>query len=75
MPRNGSDAKPQSRPSLRMLTLPEAAARVNAHPKTLRRRISEGHLVAYRMAGSRAIRIAAEDLDKLFSPIPAASGR
>lgn len=53
-----------------MLTLAEASEYVGVHPKTLRRRIADGHLRAYRMAGSRLIRVKADDLDALFRVVP-----
>ncbi len=56
------------------LTIEAAADALDVHPRTLRRRISEGRLKAYRV-GPRQIRIKVADLDALLAPIPtAASG-
>lgn len=55
-----------------MLSVPAAAAEFGVSVKTIRRRISEGHLSALRMRGSSMIRIRRSDLDKLFAPIPTA---
>lgn len=49
-------------------SLQEAAARWDVSVKTLRRRISEGALPAYR--SGRLIRVKREDVDKLFHRIP-----
>lgn len=57
-------------PRPKMLTLAEAAEHAGVHTKTLRRRIADGHLTAYRMAGSRLIRVKADDLDALFRVVP-----
>ncbi|MEZ0342147.1 excisionase family DNA-binding protein [Mycobacterium sp. pV006] len=51
-----------------MLTLTQAAARTGVSTKTLRRRIAEGLLPAYRVAG-RSIRVRDTDLDTLMRPI------
>jgi excisionase family DNA binding protein len=37
--------------------------------KTLRRRIGDGTLRAYKVAGTRAIRVNTDDLDALFTPV------
>lgn len=50
------------------LSLGAAAERLGVSPKTLRRRIAEGKLRAFR-TGTRLIRIRAEDLDELFEEI------
>ncbi len=51
------------------LSLKRAAERFGVCERTLRRRISEGVLPAYRF-GPRAIRIKAADLENLGTPIP-----
>lgn len=53
-------------------TLHEEAQRIGVHPKTLRRRISEGRLTGYRLAGSRLIRLDPAEVDALLRPIPSA---
>ena len=51
------------------LSIKRAAERYGVCERTLRRRISEGLLPAYRF-GPRAIRIKASDLENLGKPIP-----
>ena len=48
-----------------------AAARLGVDVKTIRRYISEGRLVGYRLA-DKAIRLDSDEVDALFTPIPAA---
>lgn len=50
-------------------TLTAAALRTGVSTKTLRRRIAEGKLTAYR-AGVRLIRVIPAEVDALLSPIP-----
>ena len=69
MPRNPHQVNPRPR----MLTLPEAADFAGCHPRTLRRRIADGLLPAYRLAGSRMLRVRESDLETLFTRIPTAS--
>lgn len=54
------------------ITLNEAAERLRIGPQALRRRISRGELRAYRVQGSRLIRLAVADVDALLVPIPTA---
>ena len=51
------------------LSLQQAAALYGVSVDTLRRRIAAGRLPASRF-GERLIRVRAEDLDRLFRPIP-----
>jgi excisionase family DNA binding protein len=53
------------------LTLSQAAERYGVSVRTLRRRIAEGRLPAYRV-GPRSIRVAEGDLARLARPIPTA---
>ncbi|WP_245994513.1 helix-turn-helix domain-containing protein [Nocardioides immobilis] len=53
------------------LTLVEAADLMSVSVKTLRRRIADGTIPAYR-CGRRVIRIRVEDLERAFLPIPSA---
>jgi len=53
-------------------TLAEASARHRVSVKTLRRRISEGRLTAYRF-GPTLIRVDPAEVDALLRPIPAVS--
>ncbi len=55
------------------LTLKEAAAWYGVSVRTLRRRIAEGALPAYRV-GPRAIRVRSEDVAALGARIPVAGG-
>ena len=54
------------------LTLEQAAEQWQISPRTLRRRIAEGRLTAYRHG--RAIRLKPEDVDALFTPTNKWSG-
>ncbi len=51
------------------MTLAEAAKWYGVSQRTLRRRVAEGRLRAYRV-GPRAIRVSVADLDALAEPIP-----
>lgn len=51
------------------VSLRQAAALHGVSVDTLRRRIREGRLPAYRF-GERLIKVRIEDLDRLFRPIP-----
>jgi excisionase family DNA binding protein len=53
------------------MSLKDAATRYGVSERTIRRRIAEGKLPAYRV-GPRSIRVAAADLDALATPIPTA---
>lgn len=52
-----------------LLTIPEAAARVHATVKQIRRRIKAGLLPAVRPDGARSYLVRVEDLDQLYSPV------
>jgi len=52
-------------------TLAEAAARHRVSVKTLRRRVAEGKIVAYRF-GPTLIRVDPSEVDAFLRPIPAA---
>lgn len=52
------------------ISLDEAAAICGVTTKTIRRRISEGKLPAYRMAGRPTIRLKRSDVDLMFERIP-----
>ena len=64
IPRVGTDAL-----ASRLMSLEAAAAYLGISEKSVRRRISEGSLPAYRM-GPRHIRVRLEDVDALLRPIP-----
>lgn len=49
------------------LTLLEAAAVLGVSTKTVRRRIEQGHLPAFRLTGSRLIRVERADVEKLLT--------
>lgn len=53
-------------------SLAQASARTGLSIRTLRRRISDGTLNAYR-SGPRVIRLDLEDVDRLMTRIPTAS--
>ena len=50
-------------------TIAEAAEILNTSTQFIRRRIADGTLPAYRLKGSRLIRIRREDIDDLRQPI------
>jgi len=51
------------------MTLAEVASRYNVSSKTIRRRIADGSLPAFRV-GPRLIRVDVADVERLFRPIP-----
>ena len=53
------------------LTLAEAAESMSVSVKTLRRRIADRTIPAYR-CGRRVIRVRLDDLDRVFQRVPAA---
>ena len=69
MPKPESQPYAAQRPPL--ITIADAAARWQVHPRTIRRRIAEGSLTAYRV-GPHLIRLDADELDAMLRPIPAA---
>lgn len=52
------------------ITLEEAADMCGVTTKTIRRRISDGKLPAYNMAGLHTIRLKRADVDAMFTRIP-----
>lgn len=50
-------------------SITQAAERTGVSPRTLRRRISDGSLRAYRL-GPRIIRLDATEVDQLMVPVP-----
>ena len=69
MSKSESQLHAAERPPL--ITIAEAAALIRVHPRTIRRRIAEGSLTAYRV-GPHLIRLDAGELDAMLRPIPAA---
>lgn len=59
--------------SHQLVTIAEAAEHHHVHPRTIRRRIAEARLTAYR-CGPHLIRIDADELDAMLRPIPTAGG-
>ncbi len=55
----------------RLATIAEAAEQARCNSRTIRRRISDGSLVGYRM-GPRLIRVDLNELEALLRPIPTA---
>ena len=55
----------------RLLTIAEAAERLNVNPRTIRRRIADGTLAAFR-CGPHLIRLDQAQVDALLCPIPTA---
>lgn len=58
----------------RYASLATAAEYAECGQKTIRRRISDGTITGYRMAGSRLIRVDLNEVDTMLRPIPAAGG-
>lgn len=52
----------------------QAAAYIGHTDRTIRKYIARGLLPAYRIAGSRSVRIRRSDLDALLQPIPTSDG-
>jgi excisionase family DNA binding protein len=61
--------KRDAREVMRLLTIEEAAAYTALSTRTIRRRIRDGDLHAYRV-GPRSIRVRPDDLENLLRPIP-----
>jgi excisionase family DNA binding protein len=61
-------------PSRVLVSIAEAAKLADVHPRTVRRRIADGTLTAYKL-GPRLIRIDAAQLDSLLTPIPSAGAQ
>ena len=57
----------------RLASIPEAAEYASVCTKTLRRRIADGTLPAYRL-GPRVLRVDLDELDAAMRPIPSARG-
>ena len=52
-----------------LFSVKEAAEFLGVSESTIRRYISDGRLLAYRLGNERLIRIKRQDLEKLLSPI------
>lgn len=50
----------------RLAAISVAAEAYGVHPRTIRRRIADGTIRGYRIAGSRAIRVDLIELDDVF---------
>jgi excisionase family DNA binding protein len=61
-------------PASRWVTIPDAAAHVGVSVKTIRRRISDGSLVAKRF-GPRLIRVDLASVESLGEPLAVARAR
>jgi excisionase family DNA binding protein len=57
-----------------MISLDDAAQRLDVHPRTIRRAVADGRLAAYRI-GPRLIRVDAAEVDALLAPIPTVTTR
>jgi hypothetical protein len=70
MARKSLSPRPKTPPvDAELVSVPVAAAHFHIHPDTVRRRISEGSLTAYRM-GPRVLRVDLRELTGLFQAIP-----
>lgn len=56
----------------RLAPIAEAAAVIDCHPRTIRRRIADGSLAAYRV-GPRMLRVDLDEVDQLMRPVPTAA--
>lgn len=52
------------------LSLDDAAQYLSVNPRTIRRRIADGSLTAYRLSGTRGLRIKRADLDAALVRVP-----
>ena len=69
MARKPLSPRPKTPPAeAELVSVPVAAARFHIHPDTVRRRIAEGQLTAYRM-GPRVLRVDLRELASLFKAI------
>jgi excisionase family DNA binding protein len=57
---------PYSTPRRRLAAITVAAEAYGVHPRTIRRRIADGTIRGYRIAGSRAIRVDLNELDDVL---------
>ena len=65
----------ERRPPRQLETIDSAAARCAVDGRTIRRRIADGTITAYRVAGRKAIRVDPVEVDaKLILPIPTVGG-
>lgn len=60
-------------PTVESVSIAQAAEREGVHPDTIRRRIADGTLPAYRV-GPKLIRIRVADLDACLRRIPTTGG-
>lgn len=56
-------------PTLSLISVAEAAERLKVNPRTIRRRIADGTLRAYRL-GPRQLRVDVADVDALAVAVP-----
>jgi excisionase family DNA binding protein len=56
------------------ISLQAAAEKLGVSVDTVRRRIADGSLTAYRV-GPRLLRVDSDDVDALATPVPTAEGR
>ena len=54
----------------RFISIADAAQHLDVSLKIIRRRIAAGDLKAYRLGGSRVLRVNLNELDDLMRPIP-----
>ena len=57
----------------RLLSIEQAAEVLGVHPRTVRRYISRGILIGYRV-GPRLVKVDLTDVEQLARPIPTAGG-
>ena len=57
-----------------LISLQAAASRLSVDKRTIRRRIADGVLPAYTVAGTRTVRVRESDVEALLQPIPTVDG-
>jgi excisionase family DNA binding protein len=58
----------------RLISPQAAASRLSVDKRTIRRRIADGVLPAYTVAGTRTVRVRESDVEALLQPVPTVDG-
>lgn len=65
---------PKSTPTRQLVALAVAAEMLGVSSKTVRRRVADGQLRAYRVGKGRALRVTVADVEALLEPLPTLGG-